>query len=60
MTLKVLGAASLSGGPRQSDESVVFGPGKPLALLALRAHQPHRLARRFADPVVDGTPDATT
>ena len=45
LTLTTLGAASLSGGLRRSPETVVFGPGKPLALLAY-LHSPMVLPLR--------------
>jgi len=51
LTLTTLGAASLSRGPRRSPETVVFGPGKPLALLAYLHCAPNRTASR--DRLVD-------
>jgi len=51
LRLTTFGAASLSGGPQRSDETIVFGPGKPLALLAYLHCAPNHSASR--DRLVD-------
>lgn len=61
LTLKTLGSASLSDGSRPPDAAIVFGPGKPLALLAYLHCAPNRAASR--DRLVelfwsDGTAEA--